>query len=618
MNGTALTTPDEIKQWYAARPAGPISFDTETDSLRIIELNCTGISLCKRDLKPCYIDLRKGDRKLLLYTVSSILNNSELVIMHNAPFDMSVMMKEGFEITSPCYDTITAIHLLNETMEWRELGLKGLAVRLLHVSPNEVITFKRIQLLSPHSEQFYIYGRNDAKWAYQIFEMTDAKLTGKLRNLMYKVEIPFQKVLARILMSGITVDTQRLSELSVQVTDYLHEIEMGMLLSLGLTVIKSKNLWGEESVVSPINFNSTKEVILAVKRQLGIDIPFQTEKGNTQLDDYVLIQMSPKHEFFKQMRKYRELHTLKKTFVDGIGKKLDKDGKIRADLLNFTTVTGRLSCRNPNLENLPKPGENYKINFRNVFVASKGFKLIAGDYSGEELRVTADLSRDKNLVNTLDKNKDIHLSIVNSWYKLGVPEEALYESHPDYKSFKKQHKAIRDKLKIAFPILYGTTATGLAANSGISVEEAQNGIDTFFGLYPDVKVAIDNTIKEVFNRGYIELKSGRRRRFKKEINYKGNLTYSSSDFRQAFNFKIQGLSSDILRVACIKLLVLFLAHPEWEVRFLMLVHDEVLVEAREQYAQTVANEMKNVMENCVKLSVALPVDMWVGDRYGKE
>jgi len=292
-------------------------------------------------------------------------------------------------------------------------------------------------------------------------------------------------------------------------------------------------------------------------------------------------------------------------FIDKLPEHIDGDGKVRPHWNNCGTVTGRMSCSDPNLQQLPKTSPDMPIDFKSVFMAPEGRSFVSLDYSGQELRILAIISKDEVLMEAFKSGKDLHLMTANEVFDLGIPEEALCTSHPDYEEYKKKYKHERHigKNGFNFPIIYGTTAYGIAKNVGITEEEAERGIEKFYGTYPGVRRAIRRCHEFLKHNFHVRSLTLRRRRLDAK---------EKKSYRQAFNFLIQSLASDMLRCACNKIRKLFLKHPEWEAKFIMLVHDEIVVEVKDEYVEEVMNKIRPLAENAMKLPLRMEVDMGFG------
>lgn len=251
-----------------------------------------------------------------------------------------------------------------------------------------------------------------------------------------------------------------------------------------------------------------------------------------------------------------------------------------------------------------------KTNFRNLFIAPKGKVFIKADFDNQELRVCAHVCQDGTMIAALKQNKDLHLTTANVCFDLNIPEPELYKTHPEYNGQREKYKDERyiGKNGVNFPILYGSTPWGVATRLGKNEEDVKKWFWAFFKLYPKVQKKINETRFKVQNHQPIITMFGRKRR----LDFTGNRA-----FRQAFNFLIQSACADILRIAMNNVRVWSLKYPTIDIKPVLTVHDEIVYEVDEKYASWVSKEIKNIMENGVKLSVPLKVDIKLCKKYGE-
>ena len=323
----------------------------------------------------------------------------------------------------------------------------------------------------------------------------------------------------------------------------------------------------------------------------------------------------------KLLWKYRvALDTLSK-FVKPMKSFVCGDGRIRANFHNSVAVTGRLSCANPPLQGLRKIKKILPVNCRNAFVASKGYTMISADYAAQELRVLAHESKDPTMVEAFVKNMDLHLMTARTMFDLPIDEEQLCNDHPDHKELadvKYKDERHRGKNGVNFPIVYGAVAYSIAKSNMVSEKEAQRWIDTYFKMYPGVKARLERVANDIKNKRYVKNLVGRRRNFKFPfIERYGKRMLDPRAIRQGFNFIIQGFSAEMLRLGMVRIRALSKKHPEWDLRFILTVHDEVVMEVRNKYVDIVVPQIKVIMENCVKLKVPVKVDIGTGKNYSE-
>lgn len=252
---------------------------------------------------------------------------------------------------------------------------------------------------------------------------------------------------------------------------------------------------------------------------------------------------------------------------------------------------------------------------KNVFVKA--------DYSGQELRVLAEVSKDANMVAAFNKNYDLHLFTANRVFDLKLDDKCFINDTKEHTEACGTFKAKRHQAKngVNFPTVYGAYAKRIGNDNGVSTEEAQRWLDEFDKLYPGVKVAVQRTRRELREQGYVTTLMGRRRRFPY---YNSSSAFDKGGMeRQAFNFKIQGFSADMMKTAAGKIQKIL---PNYKVSrnnileelglIVLTVHDELIYEAIEYQAKEFAAEVKYIMENCVCLSVPIIVDVSIVNSYG--
>jgi DNA polymerase-1 len=255
--------------------------------------------------------------------------------------------------------------------------------------------------------------------------------------------------------------------------------------------------------------------------------------------------------------------------------------------------------------------------------------FVKADYSGQELRVLAEVSKDDNMVDAFNKNYDLHLFTANRVFNLGLDDKAFINDTKEHTEACRAFKERRHQAKngINFPTVYGAFPKRIAADNNVSVEEAQRWLDEFDGLYPGVKRAIQRTRKELREKGYVTTLMGRRRRFpyynilKSEFDSlkfwtdrkKESGSKISHMERQAFNFKIQGFSADMMKTAAGKIQKIL---PDYEAKIVLTVHDELVYELPNKYAKDFSSMVKYIMENCVCLSVPIIVSTEIVNNYG--
>jgi len=597
-----------------------MGLDTETSSLNYIAMELEGFSLCN-GTHSCYVPYDKHE--WVLIALKDVVDYLSVVVFHNAVFDLKVLHKYGIE-PKKIFCTLTAMKLLDENRGKNKYSLKELAHMELGVPKEQIKSFEEVQKLGYQSEEFYNYGMDDSIWTYQLYELQLPAL--KAQDLWYlaqTVEFPFQYVLADLERNGVLVDKDKLHQFKPEVENILFQLETLMLAEIGMehNVIEIKGQLPWESpydLVSPVNFSSSQQLVEVAEGILGLKITERTRrskkypKGQLSVDKHTIARLKAKSEFFNLLNRYRKLDTLFKTFLNPCESFMDLDNHIRATYQMIRT--GRLSCSRPNLQNLPNPKkEKLEFNHRLLFISKPGYVFVKADWSGQELRVLAEESQDERMIDAFKNNLDLHFLTANNIFNLGLSSDQIIQTSDEFAGLKKKYAQERHKAKngVNFPIIYGKTVKTLAQDFNIPVKEAQRWMDVFFDLYPNVKKAIHITKLELQEQEYVTTMMGRRRRFP---GYKVAPEWQQKKMlRQAFNFKIQGFSAEMMKLAANRIRVIL---QNYDAQIVLTIHDELIFEVREDQAEALAKEVKYIMEHVVCLSIPIVVDVSIVNSYG--
>lgn len=425
-----------------------------------------------------------------------------------------------------------------------------------------------------------------ASFTEQIIHMFALKdvMDGKIKEydmskLLYEVEIPLSVVLSDMEHAGIKVDLGKLQELSAKFGE-----------KLDLLTKEIYELAGTE-----FNINSPKQLGEILFEKLLLPVIKKTKTGYST-DAEVLEKLRPLHPIIDKILDYRFVMKMKSTYADGLAALVDKEtSRIYTSFNQTVTTTGRISSTEPNLQNIPVKTEEGK-HIRGVFTADgPGHLLLSGDYSQIELRVLAHMSEDPGLIDSFLKGEDIHTRTASEVF--GVPLEEVTPS-------------LRNKAKaVNFGIIYGISDYGLAQNLGISNQEAKEYIDAYFKRYPKVKDFIRETIASARIQGYVTTLLNRRR-YIPDINSK-NYHLRSFAERTAVNTPIQGSAADIIKIAMVNVYKA-LKENGLSAKILLQVHDELILDSRQEELSKVKDILKDCMEHAFSLKVPLTVDIHQG------
>jgi DNA polymerase-1 len=594
-----LTVPQLRKLWSQLNKE-LVACDSEYSSFNYLEMEVYGLSFCDGEVS-FYVDLLSSES--LLEELRPRLIEVDNLILHNAPSELKVFQKLGIPHTENIRCTMTMAHLLDEN---QPKSLKELAERYLRVATTD---FEEAVSHGVQSPEFYDYACADAEWTYQLWLMLKSRLGDQaLESLFYDIEMPFQYVLRDLEINGVLVDQTNLIREREWLRQRLVEMQRDLYESGGIKYVAGENLLGEPYLESELNLNSSAQLSEFIRNRLGISLVEVSKDGHYSVAKHVLKGIQNQHAFIPKLLEYRAATKLLNSFLEKLPKHVDWDGRVRASFNNCVAVTGRLSSSDPNMQQLPKSGASL-VNVRSMIVAPEGYTLIAADYSGQELRVLAEVSRDLTMIKAFIKGQDVHLATANEFFKLGIPDDLLFTSHPGYKEIAAKYKTYRDKAKtINFGIAYGKTAVGFAKDWNVSKEEAQNVVNQYFAQFPRIKEAIKRCARQVDSQGFVTNLAGRRRRLP---------TSSKRSYRQAFNFLVQGFSADMVKAAGARVNSLRLGHPEWDLRWVLQVHDEYLWECKEGYVDEAMPLIKREMEGAMQICVPLVVDISKGQNYAE-
>lgn len=410
---------------------------------------------------------------------------------------------------------------------------------------------------------------------YKLKEIYINKLINNFQLKLYSdIELPLVKVLYDMEETGIKIDVQAIKTLSASYHEELNEVEKNIY-----------NLAGEE-----FNINSPKQLQSILFDKLKIEY---NKKKSTSIE--VLNEIMDKHEIVPQIMRYRKIAKLISTYLDGMLNYVSEDGKIHTTYMQRTTSTGRLSSREPNLQNLPIRDDEGRALRKMFMSAHSDGCIVSADYNQIELRLIANFSGDENMIADYLSGKDIHTSTASKIFN--VP---LDKVTPNMRRVAKS---------VNFGIIYGISAYGLSQNINSTPKEAGEFIKKYMEIYPKVKIYGEECIEKARELGYATTLMGRVRHIP-DINSKNHVVRGFAE-RIAKNMPLQGSASDIIKIAMIKVFNRF-NKENLKSKLILQIHDELVVDCVNGEEKIVEKILKEEMESVVDLKVPLIVNVSAG------
>ncbi|EAG4888341.1 DNA polymerase I, partial [Listeria monocytogenes] len=511
------------------------------------------------------------------------VESDQTKVVYDAKKTIVAMNRIGLAISGIAFDIMLASYLLNPSDSIDDFTSVAVRHDYTEVETDEAVYGKGAKRSTPEES---IVAAHLARKAVAIADLEKRLVDDLEKNeqlaLMEDLELPLTFVLAEMEMQGVSVDTDRLEDMKVELGGRLKTLEASI-----------HSLAGEE-----FNINSPKQLGVILFEKLELPPVKKTKTGYSTAAD-VLESLSGKHAIIDEILLYRQLGKIQSTYIEGLLKVTDKEThKVHTRFNQTLTQTGRLSSVDPNLQNIPiRLEEGRKI--RQVFVPSKpGWKMFSADYSQVELRVLAHISEDENLIYAFKHDYDIHTKTAMDVFHVEKEEvDSL---------MRRQAKAVN------FGIVYGISDYGLSQNLGITRKEAKDFIDRYFVSYPAVKEYMQDIVRFAKEKGYVETILHRRRYIPEIVSRNFNVRGFAE--RTAMNTPIQGSAADIIKKAMI-LMSERLVSEKLKAKLLLQVHDELIFEAPEAEIAKLEEIVPDVMENAVELSVPLKVDSAFGDTW---
>jgi len=381
--------------------------------------------------------------------------------------------------------------------------------------------------------------------------------------------------------NGIRINRKKLEDLNLKMEQMVKELEQRIYEIAGVR----------------FNVNSPKQLaeVLFVKHKLK---PIKKTKTGYSTDEESLTKLAEVHPLPAAILEYRQVYKLKSAYVDVFKELIDeKTDRIYPSYNQVGAATGRISCYNPNFQTIPVKSDLGK-GIRDMIVAEPGYKILSADYSQVELRILAHFSGDEKLIEIFNKDLDVHT--ITASYIFGKKPEEISENE-------------RRKAKtVNFGIIYGMSPYGLSKELNISVEEANSFISNFFATYPGVMRWINENLEFAMKNGYVRTLYGRIRKVPQL--FSGNSSVIEQGKRIAINTPIQGTAADIIKLSMVEIYN-ELKRKSLKSRIILQIHDELLLEVKDEEVEEVTEIVKDKMENVSRLKVPLKVEIGVGESW---
>ncbi len=599
-----IRTPEQLAHLVETlNTASLISFDTETTDVDPMRAELVGISLAVSDQVGYYIPLghlgedvgtlfaQPAADQLPLPVVLDALrpaltNPSIGKVAHNASYDALVLLNYGLEVTPLVFDTMIAEWVRDPVS--RFLGLKNFARQELNIEMTDITDLigsgkKQIPFSRVPIEQAAPYAVADAVVTLKARNFLDARLREPqidMAKLFYALEMPIVPVVVAMEQAGALLDLAEIDRQSLHLSEQIKQLEARIYEMAGTV----------------FNINSPKQLneVLFTRLKLSVAGLKKTTQGySTNIN--TLDALRDAHPIVPELIQYRELTKLKSTYLDALPALVNpRTGRVHTSYNQTGTSTGRFSSSNPNLQNIPIRTELGR-EIRRVFIAPPGMLLLSVDYSQIELRVMAHMSGDPTLIQAFHDGQDIHRATAAAVY--GVP---LAEVTYDQRAFAK---------RVNFGLMYGMGAFRLARDSDLTLKEAEAFIKRYFEQLPLVHDYLEQTKAFAAEHGYVQTLFGRKRFFPNLHHRNPESASVQADQRAAINAPIQGTAADILKLAMLKLHAFIRAQPD--VRMILQVHDELVFEVPASQAESLAGQIRQIMQDALIDNPIQPVEFAV-------
>ena len=544
-----------------------ISFEVNnSEKYSEISLNNLYISCNKENYFIKFSEISSGDENSANLALKNIMENNKLKkVIHEGKPLITILNKLGISIAGFEFDTSIAAYLINSARNSYDL----------------------LSLVNEYLGEDVKGNEDDIKCKVNskledIYNILNEKIKEEnMEELYYKVEHPLIFVLSSMESLGFNVNKEMLDDLEVKFKEEIRRTEKEIF-----------KLAEEE-----FNINSPKQLGKILFEKLDLPVIKKTKTGYSTNAE-VLEKLQDKHEIIPKITYYRQITKLNSTYVEGLKNVIDVDGKIHSTFNQTVTTTGRLSSTEPNLQNIPIKYEMGR-EIRKVFIPDEqGDILLSCDYSQIELRVLAQMSQDEKMIDAFKHHSDIHRKTASEVFKVPIEEVT---------------PLMRSRAKaVNFGIVYGISDFSLSQDLHITKKEASEYMEIYFDRYPNIKGYLDSLIEEAKEKGFV-ITILNRRRFIPEIKSSNRIVKALGE-RLAMNAPIQGSAADIIKLAMVNVYNK-LNELQLKSKIILQVHDELILNVKQDELEQVKTLVKDEMENVLKMDVPLEVDINIGNTW---
>jgi len=563
--------------------AKEICIDTETTSLNPMEAELVGVGLGIKSHEAFYIPVNgELGLQLVVESLKPLLANPKISFFgQNIKYDLHVLANHDLHVANVGFDTMIASYLLHPENNRHNLDLLVQDAFGFTKTPTEALIGKgkkQISMRDVAIQTVSDYCCEDVDYTFRLKELFSKE--SKINEILFEIEMPLLPILFEMERAGIFLNTDRIGKLSTEFNAKLKILEEEIY----------------QLALEPFNIKSPKQLGEILFGKLQLKGGKKTKTGFSTNAD-VLEALQNEHPIIEKVLKYRLFEKLRSTYVDALPSQIcEKTKRIHPTFLQTVTATGRLACREPNLQNIPIRSKEGKL-IREAFEPQKkGWSYLAADYSQIELRILAHLSESPVLIDAFNNDADIH----------EVTASALFGTNSVTKEQRGKAKAVN------FGLMYGQGAFGLSQTTNMDVKEAGAFIKAYFEQYPHIQSYLESCKVAARERGYTETLMKRQRPLP-DINSKNGMLRSQSE-RLAVNTPIQGSQSDLMKMAMIAL------HKKlepFEGYLILQIHDELIFECPDGELESLENLVKSVMEGIYPLKVPMKVDIAIGKNWAE-